>query len=1105
MVIFVSECEKRALKRTRRVLDAFANRIGTNTWQTLITQEGLRTVKKMLRKTASKSTAVSCHWIRSKAHSEFLWVVGNKNKFNTEGFVAVNTTEQDLILEEKFALNAEVIANLSSLAGFFHDIGKANYLFQQKLDVKNTGRSYEPLRHEWVSLRIFQAFVGSKDDQQWLKALVDINNTAERVILEQIIPYQDLIADSDSDWLLTLALPPIAKAVAWLIVSHHRLPQYFGNPDSQPSLANIEQWRKMVDPCWNASQSTPSKWESDIIQKNWTFPYGTPFKSAFWQTYVSKSAKRALYCQRLVSTEYWQQNLFTLHVSRLALMLADHSVSSQAPKDNKLTDRNYLAYANTDKDTQGRRFKNQKLDEHNILVGELAYKIAFDIPQLRHQLKHLGVIKALEKKVPKQDREEFGWQDKAAELALKMRDKARDSGFFGISMASTGKGKTRANAKIMYALSEKGRCRFNVALGLRTLSIQTANALKEDLELSDEDVALLIGSQAVRDLQQVLSAQDKSIDEDHGSQSKESLLKDEIDLHDNVVLDNLKEIEWVKHDPKISRLLHAPVLVSTIDYLIPATEGVRGGRQIAPMLRLLTSDLVLDEPDDFSIDDLPALCRLVNWAGLLGAKVLLSTATISPSLASALFEAYQAGRIQYTQANGEKGLQLAVCCAWFDECNKPQEAMVQALEQFEKAHKDFVKARVDTLAKTTKKLRKGQLVTINQAAHKKPSEAMAERVIQSITALHHLHAVPLNNKYVSIGLVRMANIDPLVQTAKHLFATSAPENTKIYYCVYHGQFPLIQRSMIEKQLDKALKRHDSSEWAAQSGIPQRIEKDETQHHIFVVLATSVAEVGRDHDYDWAIVEPSSMRSVIQLAGRVQRHRKITPLHANIHVLSKNFKGVKGKQPTFEKPGFETEKLQYYSNDLKDLLVESEIEDITAIPRVILPTQYHLTKTMPKRFEKFSQLEHFAQMLRLKGNANNQNHAAQWWQKDVTWCAEMQRIQPFRQSRPTQDYCLALSRDEKLIWKKKEQGRYPINYSNTNDIEMNANKIRYGDGVSCWYSSNLSYEINQLLQHISGSEKSAFQVYTHVSLDSLNNNTAETWHYDAQLGIYKNLK
>lgn len=97
MVTFISECEKKALNRTRRVLDAFANRIGSRTWQTVITEEGLRAVKKLLRKTASKNTAVSCHWIRSRSRSELLWVVGNKKKFNAEGIVPVNTTHKSII------------------------------------------------------------------------------------------------------------------------------------------------------------------------------------------------------------------------------------------------------------------------------------------------------------------------------------------------------------------------------------------------------------------------------------------------------------------------------------------------------------------------------------------------------------------------------------------------------------------------------------------------------------------------------------------------------------------------------------------------------------------------------------------------------------------------------------------------------------------------------------------------------------------------------------------------------------------------------------------------------------------------------------------------
>lgn len=99
MVTFVSQCEKNALKKTRRVLDAFANRIGDNTWQTLITEDGLITVKKMLRQTASKSTAVSCHWIRTRARSQFLWVVGNKSKFNGEGVVPVNYTKKEVIMD----------------------------------------------------------------------------------------------------------------------------------------------------------------------------------------------------------------------------------------------------------------------------------------------------------------------------------------------------------------------------------------------------------------------------------------------------------------------------------------------------------------------------------------------------------------------------------------------------------------------------------------------------------------------------------------------------------------------------------------------------------------------------------------------------------------------------------------------------------------------------------------------------------------------------------------------------------------------------------------------------------------------------------------------
>ncbi len=135
MVTFVSECEKKALKKTRRVLDSFANRIGKRTWQTVITNEGLNAVKKLLRETASKNSAVACHWQRSRSRSELLWIVGNRRKFNVEGYVPVNFTGKNL-LNSQWENNwhyLPLIKALASMAALFHDWGKSSDFFQEKL------------------------------------------------------------------------------------------------------------------------------------------------------------------------------------------------------------------------------------------------------------------------------------------------------------------------------------------------------------------------------------------------------------------------------------------------------------------------------------------------------------------------------------------------------------------------------------------------------------------------------------------------------------------------------------------------------------------------------------------------------------------------------------------------------------------------------------------------------------------------------------------------------------------------------------------------------------------------------------------------------------
>ncbi len=63
-VLLISQCTKRAREESCRILDQFAERKGDGTWQTVITLEGLNTLRRLLRKTARRNTAVACHWLK---------------------------------------------------------------------------------------------------------------------------------------------------------------------------------------------------------------------------------------------------------------------------------------------------------------------------------------------------------------------------------------------------------------------------------------------------------------------------------------------------------------------------------------------------------------------------------------------------------------------------------------------------------------------------------------------------------------------------------------------------------------------------------------------------------------------------------------------------------------------------------------------------------------------------------------------------------------------------------------------------------------------------------------------------------------------------------
>lgn len=945
-VLLVSQCSKGALVETRRILDQFAERRGERTWQTPITQAGLDTLRRLLRQTARKNTAVACHWIRGKNHSELLWIVGDASRFNATGAVPTNTTRRNILKtgDENDWHTGEDIRLLAQLAALLHDLGKASRAFQGRLRGQTTGPNL--YHHEWVSLRLFQAFVGKDGDEAWLTRLAAPETWNQECWTAPDRYERDgLDAPSPAPF---PHLPPLAAAVAWLILTHHRLPLIpVKDPEGQQrrlgyraphfNLLWLEKPLALVTHAWNEVEKTaPAKQIAEFWQ-----PAGPlPVLSPLWQAQAARVAKGLL--ARLPHwTTPWLENPYVLQLARLSLMLADHHFSSLPPEPRKQPLASKALYANTAEPGQ----LKQELAEHLLGVAREAGLIAHALPGLAQHLPRLARHRGLRKPSANP---RFMWQNKAAEAAQGLAGDARDQGAFIINMASTGCGKTLANARILYALADPGLgLRATFALGLRTLTLQTGRAYRQDLHLGEDELAVLVGGSANRALFDYYQARQEAL----GAASAQALLEEDSHVLYSGDTGNHPLLARALRDPAIRQLIAAPMLACTVDHLIPASDSLRGGRQIAPMLRLMSSDLVLDELDDYQLQDLPALTRLVHLAGMLGTRVLLSSATLPPDLVKGMFAAYGAGRAIYRANRGRPGdTDRSIPCLWVDEFGC-QPLACGADEDFSQAHEGFVARRVTQL-KQAPVLRRGALLPLDIPPGKEETlyPAFAEKIREAALELHRDQGEKdaRSGKRVSFGLVRLANIGPLFQVAQALITQGVPQGFRLHLCVYHARLPLIQRSALENLLDGVLDRREQNLGGGLGHPAVRAALDlyPEPEQLFIVLASPVCEVGRDWDGDWALGEPSSLRALIQLAGRVQRHRCKAPERPNVLVFDTNLSHLRHRKPdrpVFIRPGFESTapdqpQFRLASHWLHDLLRPEEYQAISAIPRVQPPPQ-----------------------------------------------------------------------------------------------------------------------------------------------------------------------
>lgn len=1029
-ILLISQCEKRALTETRRILDQFAERRGDRTWQTPITHEGLETLRKLLRKTARKNTAVACHWIRGMDHSELLWTVGDVSHFNVQGAVPTNITKRNVLRkqDQNDWHSGELIRLLTDMAGLMHDLGKATQAFQDRLSGKLSGRNL--IRHEWVSLRLLEAFVGSDDDAAWLKRLSTPSPVDDASWLSRL--HKDSPNAPNPSPFARMAQAPLAQALGWLVVSHHRLPVLPFGEVFQSSLLQDSLTR--VEASWNEDEF--KKATEETLKPYWTFKHGLPVSTPEWKHRAARIAQRLIGYSSKEQASSLMNNPFVLHLGRLCLMLADHHYSSLELSDNgkpatgRVTVRNASPLVANTRDG-GKA--NQTLDEHLLGVAQHGAEVARFLPKFEQHLPRLGKHRKLKQR---SETDRFRWQDKAADIAASVRLASEAHGAFIVNMASTGCGKTLANARVMYALAdpEQGmRCAF--AMGLRTLTLQTGQAFRQLLGLDDEDLAIRVGGSANR----ALFEHFEGLAEAKGSASGQALLEEDGHVLFEGRTDQHPLLQRAVADPEIRKLLLAPILVCTIDHLTPATESQRGGRQIAPMLRLLSGDLVLDEPDDFDLSDLPALTRLIHWAGLLGARVLLSSATLPPALVQGLFEAYAKGRSQFQANRGSRPVEFGaaspICCLWIDEFSQHHAPCADS-STFETEHQGFVTQRALALAQQAQEPRRRLALVALEGLSARRDEAcvtMATAILQSVVSLHTQHHSmdPQTGKRVSFGLVRMANVEPLISVALALFAQGAPQGLRIHLCVYHSRHPLLIRSAIERQLDSTLKRQQPDAVFLLPTVRERLDGSAEDDHLFVVLGSPVTEVGRDHDYDWAVVEPSSVRSLIQLLGRVRRHRAGECGSTNVHVFTRNLRSfTHPAEAAFRWPGFEANEgpFRLKSHDLRSLLEADELTTMDARPRIVCPAPDALRPQ-----ERLVHLEHARmrqQMLtqpvipvpatgrHARGPVNaapvTQANASTWWKlspKDALLTGLLPQQQPFRDNAGQQEVTLVLLPDK----------------------------------------------------------------------------------------------
>lgn len=843
-----------------------------------------------------------------------------------------------------------VASELAKASGKIHDIGKASIRFQKKLRHQADGA--DRVRHEWLSAKLIQAMRANGRD--WEAAWKSVKSNEKDVTLGS-----RKFAGND-----VCAVTGPLEAIDLLVMTHHKL---LGTGKSSGER----------------TRPTSSAHVRGDVQdfKDEQYKPAGPIGDSVWNDYWT--AESCLL--QMGEPNYWRGvSLF----ARTALIFADHTVSALNRIDPATPANATTVYANTYRSALNPTGAlNQTLDWHLDNVGSRAAELVVKM----HGMALPGLAEKSVESICQRAPAKYEWQNTAAD-ALQTAVRSLPEEIKGqvpvlvFNIAGTGSGKTRMNVRAACVLRDgQSTPRLSIALNLRSLTLQTGAALRSQLKIGEDELATVIGDETVTKLFR-RAQQEKFVDEDENAPEPDFICHGE-----ERALPEWLDPLFAQSSNKQRLIVSSPLLVSTIDYLIAAGEPGRQGHHVKAFLRVMSSDLVLDEIDGYDPMALVAVLRLVQVAAMAGRNVICSSATLAMPVAHAVAAAFRSG---VAMREAMEGRACGFLCAQIDDVLPPSVTLMTtetgaATQAFEAGYRQ----RLDSIRQALS-ARSPMRIAVLQKLN--PLEITTKGWINAVTeGCSRLHAwqgwqFGETGVKVSFGLVRVANIRTAILLARHLSSSLSGEGVAVKIACYHSADFLISRFHKERRLDHLLSRG-----AGNAGIEADAEIQREAAHaaakgctslMFIVVATPVEEIGRDHDFDWAVIEPSSAQSVVQTAGRVNRHRMQPVTLPNIAVLQfnlrhcRNVENGKCEEKAFVYPGLELmgdDGSTHETHDMAELFVWSEADQVTIDARLRFDHQVSRLAACDDKSLELSLSKFFgAQDGRVKSLFDNENFACQ---------------------------------------------------------------------------------------------------------------------------------